>query len=61
MIAKMTDAGSMLWSTFDRRERALVLYGIIFVGFLLASALASGSRKRREDELADRIAERIGR
>jgi hypothetical protein len=56
MIGKLSDAGSMLWQTLERRERLLVL-GLLLLGFAVVSA---ASQARREDALAEKIARRLG-
>ena len=55
LLAKATDAASMLWQSLDERERLLVLTGACYlVALFVANAYRVG-RRRRDDELLDRF------
>jgi hypothetical protein len=56
VLGKLSDAGSMLWASLESRERLIVL-ALALVGFALLSAAA---QQRRDEQLAERIARRLG-
>jgi len=59
MLAKLTDAAGMFWSSLDARERTLVMYGAAFLLAQVAVAISARERKRREEALLGRVGEMI--
>ena len=61
MLAKLTDALAMFWSSLDARERHMLLYGVAFVAVQVVMASAKHDQDRREQQLLARVEEMVQR
>lgn len=59
MIAKLLDAGGMLWECLDGRERLIVAAVAVAVAAVCLDAAGRSSERRREERVAVRAAQLV--